>query len=209
MRWSDVLAYAVQRLPIERLLVRPPSNRQRLEELQEILSGAQAKPIETAAQELPEEFPEEEGYLEPRRQKVHLTPKESDLSTEETVAYQNREIAKNLLDMEKHYAQRLIINGKKCDCGSSRHLLAIESLCEEAISMVDNPDVYYRIIEWTREVAPKSTTEAAKSGKYDNEYPVFSRQTRDFRKEIIGSLEPAALYPGRVEGLSAHEGGEG
>ncbi|GAI62908.1 unnamed protein product, partial [marine sediment metagenome] len=137
----------------------------------------------------------EEEHLEPRRQKVHLSSREGGLSTEETVGYQNREIGKLLLRMERHYAQRLRVNGIPCDCGSQKHLLDLESLCEETISMVDNSDVYYRIIEWTSEVAPKSTDEAAKSGKYDNEYPTFSHQARDFRKEIIGSLEPSALFP--------------
>ena len=197
MRWSDVLAYAVQRLPIERLLVRPPSNRQRLEELQEILSGTQAKPIETAAQELPEEFPEEEGYLEPRRQKVHLVQREGGVSTEETVAYQNREIGKHLLSLEKHYAQKLTIAGKKCDCGQSRHLLGIESEAEQTIGMVDNPQLYYQLIEWVREVGPKSTVEAALTGQFEDEYPKYSRQARDFRKEIIGTIDPHYLFPNR------------
>lgn len=199
MKWFSLLTQAVSKLPIERLLVRPRDNKKRLQELQEILSESHAEPAEPASEETLKE--DEEGYLEPRRQKVHLAPRESDLSTEETVEYQNREIAKNLLVLERHYAQRLRIKGVPCDCGSSRHLLAIESLAEETISMVDNPDVYYRLIDWVKEVGPKSTDEAAKSGKYDNEYPVFARQARDFRKEIIGSLEPSALFSKRVEEL--------
>ncbi|GAJ04071.1 unnamed protein product, partial [marine sediment metagenome] len=128
--------------------------------------------------------------------KVHLAePQPGGLSTEETVAYENREIAKNLVQVEKHYAQKLRINGIPCDCGTGRHLLAIEGGCENAISMVDNPDVYYRVIEWCKEVGPKSTDESAKSGLYDEEYPTFSHQARDFRKEIIGSLDPKALFP--------------
>lgn len=121
------------------------------------------------------------------------------LSTEETVAYENREIAKNLVQLEKHYAQRLRILGIPCDCGSGRHLLAIEGGCENAIPMVANPQVYYRILNWVKEVGPKSTDEAAKSGLYDEEYPRFSHQSRDFRKEIIGSLDPRALFPQKPE----------
>jgi hypothetical protein len=60
--------------------------------------------------------------------------------------------------------------------------------------MVDNPDVYYRLLDWVEEVSPKSTDQAAKSGQYDNEYPVFARQARDFRKELLGSLEPSAMF---------------
>ena len=199
LKWLTALIQLAERLPIERLFVKPPSNKKRLEELQGILGEAHAKPVEAPTESLPEEIPEEyedlKGYLEPHRQKVHLEPPPSNgVSTEETVAYQNREIAKNLIVLEKHYAQKLTIAGRRCDCGAGRHLLAIESLAEETISMVDNPDIYYRLIDWVKEVSPKSTDQAAKSGQYDDEYPVFSRQTRDFRKEIIGSLEPSALF---------------
>jgi len=199
MKWLSFLTEQVAKLPLERILVRPRDNKKALKDLQEILGESHAEPAEAPPEEIPEEA--KEGYLEPRRQKVHLPEAKSELSTEETVAYQNREIAKNLLSLEKHYAQKLRINGIPCDCGSGRHLLAIESLAEENISMVDNPDVYYRLIDWVKEVGPKSTDEAAKSGKYDNEYPAFSRQARDFRKEIIGSLEPSALFTKRVEEL--------
>ena len=60
--------------------------------------------------------------------------------------------------------------------------------------MVDNPDVYYRLLAWVKEVAPKSTDKAAKSGQHDDEYPIFSRQARDFRKELLGSLEPSVMF---------------
>jgi len=207
MKWLSVLAQVVERIPLERLLIKPRSNKERLEDLREILSESHVKPTEATQEEPIEVTPGEvgEGYLEPHRQRVHLPEPRSELSTEETVAYQNREIAKNLLALEKHYAQKLTIAGKKCDCGSGRHLLAIEGLAEEAIPMVDNHGVYYRLIDWVKEVGPKSTDEAAKSGKYDNEYPMFSHQARDFRKEIIGSLEPSALFTKRVEELPATE----
>lgn len=204
MKWLPVaLAMIIEKLPLERLLIKPHSNKERLKDLQEILSESHAKPTEAPPEE-PIEKPHEEaeqGYLEPRRQRVHLPEPRGELSTEETVAYQNREIGKLLLRMERHYAQKLRINGVPCDCGSQKHLLDLESLCEETIPMVDNPNVYYSIIDWTREVAPKSTDEAAKSGQYDNEYPAFSRQARDFRKEIIGSLEPSALFTKKFEEL--------
>ena len=194
MNWLSFVTEQVAKLPLERLFVRPSDNKKGLKDLQEILSESHAEPAETSPEEIPEEA--EEENLEPHRQKVHLeSPPASGVSTEETVAYENREIAKNLVQVEKHYAQKLRINGIPCDCGTGRHLLAIEGGCENAISMVDNPDVYYRIIEWCKEVGPKSTDESAKSGLYDEEYPTFSHQARDFRKEIIGSLDPKALYP--------------
>lgn len=203
MKWLSLLTQAVAKTPIERLLVRPPDNKKSLQELQAILSESHAEPAERPVKETAPEPPEEspEGYLEPRRPAVHLAKRDTSASDEETVTYQNREIGKLLLRMERHYAQRLRINGIPCDCGSSKHLLDLESLCEETIPMVDNSEIYYSIIDWDREVAPKSTDQAAKSGQYDDEYPMFSHQARDFRKELIGSLEPSDLFTKRVEEL--------
>jgi len=199
MNWLvATLSQVIQRLPLERLLVKPRSNKERLEKLQEILGEARPKPTEVPPEEAHPEEPEE-GYLEPRQQKVHLAQHQgSTLSTEEIVAYQNREIAKHLLSLEKHYAQKLTIAGKKCDCGQSRHLLGIESEAEQTIGMVDNPQLYYRLIEWVTEVGPKSTVEAALTGQFDDEYSEYSHQAREFRKEIIGTLDPHYLFPHRL-----------
>lgn len=207
MRWlATALVNLAERLPLERLFIKPPSNKKRLEELQSILGEAHTKPAEVSPEKQPEETPKEhddlKGFLEPRQQKVHLESNPdivSTVSTKETIDYQNREIGKLLLRMERHYAQKLRINGVPCDCGSQKHLLDMESLSEETIPMVDNPQVYYRILEWVKKVGPKSTDEAAKSGQYDDEYPVFSRDARDFRKTVIGSLEASALFPKEAE----------
>ncbi len=207
MKWLALAAMVVEKIPIERLLIKPPSKKEQLKGLQGILEEAQAKPAETASANPAEEITEGAverprlGDLGNRHTRVHLEPpgETNGPTTEETVAYQNREIAKNLITLEKHYAQKLTIAGKKCDCGAGRHLLAIEALAEEAVSMVDNPDIYYRIIDWTKGCSPKSTDQAAKSGRYDDEYPLFSRQARDFRKELVGSLEPAALFDKKPE----------
>lgn len=204
-RWLAATFLSVaERIPLERLFIKPTSNKKRIEELQSILEEAHTKPAEVPPEPPPEVSTEEhenlKGFLEPRRQRVHLEqPDTSGISTEETVAYQNREVGKLLLRMERHYAQKLRINGVPCDCGSSKHLLDLESMCEETVPMVDNPDIYYRIVEWSKEVAPKSTDKAAKSGQYDDEYPVFSREARDFRKTVIGSLEASALFPKKAE----------
>lgn len=200
MDWLALLAQTAAKLPLERIFVRPPDNKKNLEKLQEILSESHAKPAESPPEVATTTEEDNWGDLEPRQQKVHLEPPPADsVTTEETVAYHNREIAKHLTDLQKHYAQKLIVAGKKCDCGSGNHLLGIESLAEATISMVDNPDVYYRLLDWVKEVSPKSTTPAAQSGQYDNEYPIFSRQARDFRKELLGSLEPSAMFTGKVE----------
>lgn len=121
------------------------------------------------------------------------SPLQAGLSTEETVTYQNREIGKQLLSLEAHYAQRMRIMGIPCDCGSSKHLLYLEQLCAETIPMVADPSIYEKMIKWVRENEPKSTDQAAKGGKYDDEYPVLSGQARDFRKELMGTTAFGAL----------------
>lgn len=189
---GNILNLAVEvadRLPLERVLIKHPDDKKDREELKEILKDA--TPGETPQ-------PSQINRRQASQQEPRITAKkytQSKVSTEETIGYQNREIAKNLLMLEKHYAQKLRINNKVCDCGQSRHLLAIESLCEETISMADEPDIYYRLIDWVRDIGPKSTVESAESGVFESEYPQMSQQARDFRKEIIGSLDTASLWP--------------
>lgn len=197
MDWTSFAANLIRRIPIERVLFPRPDNAKALQDFAASVAAPVVKnkaPSEqktmVAIPPAAKTPPEIESQEEP---KVHLS--EPGVSLEQTVDYQNREIGKLLLRMERHYAQRLRINGIPCDCGSSKHLLDLESLCEETIPMVDNPQVYYRIIEWIKKVGPTSTDEAAKSGLYDEQYPIFSHEARDFRKETIGSLEPSALFP--------------
>lgn len=194
MDWLRVatrtVADFIDRIPLEKMMVKPRDTTKDREELRNILKGAPPVKDKEPPQTKPE--PEREHSIVSVRKSHSSGP-----TTEETVEYENREISKNLLQLEKHYAQKLTINGKRCDCGSSRHLLAIEAGCENAISMIDNPDVYYKLIEWVKEVGPKSSDEAARSGMYDEAYPQFSHQARDFRKELLGTEEISVLFPGR------------
>ena len=216
MNWLAAIMQFAEKLPIERLFVKPPSNRKKLEELQDILGGAHAKPAEAPPENLPEAIPKEyedlRGYLEPRQQKVHLEPNPavtSTVSTKETVDYQNREAGKILLTMQRHCIQKFRIHGKACDCGQSRHLLDLEGLVEETIAMVENPDIYYRILDWIGRLGPLCTVENVSSGKYDDIYPTFGNEARDLRKELLGTLDPKALFPekhmGEVTELPATE----
>lgn len=199
MDWGAFATSIISKIPIERVLFPRPDHTKALEEFAGSVGASETQnkaPSEqkttittTQATEKPPEIKPQEAP------KVHLSEPQPGVSLEQTVGYQNREIGKLLLRMERHYAQRLRIAGVPCDCGSQKHLLDMESLCEETIPMVDTPQVYYCIIEWVKGVGPKSTDEAAKSGLYDEQYPVFSHEARDFRKEIIGSLDPSALFP--------------
>jgi len=206
MKWLALAAQVLEKIPIERLIVKPPSNKQKLEELQEILGQSESKPAG-----MPTKPPEEQLHEEPAEKpllgnlgnqpaRVHLGANRSvtsTVSTKETVDYQNREIGKVLLNMERHCVQKFRIAGRACDCGQSKHLLDLEALSEETVSMVENPDVYYRILDWVSRLGPLSTVEKVESGRYDDIYPVFGLQARDLRKELLGTLDPKALFPGQ------------
>ncbi|MBU1082766.1 MAG: hypothetical protein KKB59_20015 [Spirochaetes bacterium] len=199
MNWTALVSEVINRLPVERFLSRTPDNKKRLEELQEILGEANPKKAESEIQERPQ-------------RQVHLEPRKSEVSTEETIAYENREIVKRLRLIADHCVQRFRIFGKPCDCGQFRHILEIEGLCEEAVQMVDNPDIYYSIIKIGKEIEPKVTLEAIGSGQYDEEYPKYARLYRDLCKQLgfsgeidrdlIEKPEPGKYFPKEVE---AHE----
>lgn len=197
MSWLELAINTLGKLPVEKLFIKPADRTEErakaLGELEANLKNSQKIAPPTTSTRKAEKPPEIELQEASR---VHLAePQPSGLSTEQTVDYQNREVGKLLLRMERHYAQRMRVAGIPCDCGAQKHLLDLESLSEETIPMVDNPQIYYSVIEWIKKVGPMSTDEAAKSGLYDEQYPIFSHEARDFRKGIIGSLEPLSLFP--------------
>ena len=73
--------------------------------------------------------------------------------------------------------------------------LSWKALVEEAMAMVDNTDIYNRILDWVERLGPLCTVEKVGSGKYDDIYPTFSNEARDLRKELLGTLDPKALFP--------------
>jgi len=203
MKWLALAAQVIDKIPFERLLVKPPSNKERLQELQDILGEAKPKPVETLTEPPSEQSPGEPeerpllGNLGNRPARVHLEANPSvtsAVSNKETVDYQNREIGKVLLTMERHCVQKFRIAGRACDCGQSKHLLDLEALSEETVAMVDNPEIYYRILAWISRLGPLSTVEKVESGKYDDLYPVFGTEARNLRKELLGTLDPKALF---------------
>jgi len=203
MKWLALVAQAVDKIPLERLLVRRSGEKERLQELAKILGEAHSKPEGAEPERMPD-LPEETiedthpANLGNTRTKVHLEANPSvtsTVSTKETVDYQNREIGKTLLILQRHCVQKFRINGRACDCGQSKHLLELEALAEETIGMVDNPDIYYRILGWIRRLGPISTVENVSSGEYDDVFPTFGAEARDLRKELMGTLDPKALFP--------------
>ena len=184
---TRTVADLIDRLPFEKMVIRSRDTTKDRQELKEILQGTPLMKPST-----PSPAPDKQPALVTNRKSSNSGP-----TTQETADYQNREIGKLLLRMERHLAQRFRVNDKACDCGQSKHLLDLESLCEETVSMVTDPAIYYRIMEWVRDVGPKATEESVVSGAYDQEYPQMAHQARDFRKDLMGSLDPAALWPKR------------
>ncbi len=210
VKFWPVITWALDKLPLDKMLVRPPDRKESVRELYNILKAGEASGASTkespAVTRHPSFNPADNQEPAPAENqvesKVHLerhTGSNSQVTTAETVAWQNREIGKVLLQMERHAAQKFTIAGKKCDCGQSRHLLDLESLCEETISMVDNPDIYNKVLDYVKELGPKVTIESLESGKYDQEYTGYSVRARDLRKELLGTLEPKALFPKKDE----------
>jgi len=216
MKWLALALQAADKIPFERLLVKRSNNKERLQELAKILGESHAKPAEKP-QEEPEESREKSteeplpGNLGNTTPKVRLEANPSvtsTVSTKETVDYQNREIGKILLTLQRHCVQKFRINGRACDCGQSRHLLDLEALVEETISMVENPDIHYRLLNFVGRLGPLSTVENVSSGKYDDAYPAFGIEARDMRKELLGTLDPKALFPPKVEEEAEIQEGE-
>lgn len=118
------------------------------------------------------------------------------VNTKETIAYQNREIGKELLLLEKHLQQGCKITNSKgiptpCDC-CQRHPLTLEGLTGEAVGMSSDP-IYPELNNWVRNLSQITTPEASGSGRYDDQYPVLAKTARDFRKKIMGTDQVIAL----------------
>jgi hypothetical protein len=113
---------------------------------------------------------------EPRKETKGLT-------TEETINYQKREIAKQLTLLEGHLQQSCKINNKACDC-CTKHPITIEGLAEETTGMTQDP-IFRELAGWAKLIAPITTEAASASGKYDEEYPKLAIRAREFRKAIM------------------------
>ncbi len=210
VRWGALAATVLDKIPLERMLFREPDHSKDREKLKDIVDEMRAKgeKLQTVSQSTAEDetYNQTEETEAPIKEvvipvKTHLKHRKeviSEVSTEETVAYENRELGKALLSIEKHAAQLFRINGKPCDCGQSRHLLFLETEAEDAISMVDNPEIYQRILDFVRRLGPISTVEALQTGQYEDQYPLFAQEARNLRKDLIGTIDPKALWPNKT-----------
>jgi hypothetical protein len=122
---------------------------------------------------------------------VTRIPQPKGVSTEETIAYQKREVSKELLLLEKHLQQGCKIGGRACDC-CEKHPIAIEALSQEALGMTGDT-VFNDIVEFTKRISPMTSADAATSGQYAETYPKMAMEARELRKRVMGTTDIRAL----------------
>ncbi len=198
MRWLSMALLAMTKIPFEKMFFKRPDPGQQIEQLEAALAKDSKLARELSRPAL--ELSKGEGY---RVIDESLPAVQSPgVSNEETIAYQKRELAKELLLLEKHLQQKCKILGKACDC-CEKHPLAIEALAQEALGMTGDP-VFNEVARWAKEIAPDTTESASASGKFDEQYPQMAVEARELRKMVMGTAEVSALLtPGLSEKVSA------
>ncbi|GEM_PF-1732364 len=105
------------------------------------------------------------------------------ITTDDTIRYQRREIAKELILLEGHLQQGCKINGRACDC-CEKHPIKIEGLAQETAGMTPEP-IFSDLAAWVEEISPLTTESASASGQFDDQYPSLAIKAREFRKAIM------------------------
>lgn len=186
MNWLMAGLKLLTKLPVEKVLVKRSDPVESINKLEQLLKTANPIPS------LPMEEASSKGAL--GESATPVMPNGgviSKVTTEETVAYQKREMGKELLLLEKHLQQKCKIAGKACDC-CEKHPLAIEALAQETLGITGD-DIYHEVATWARNVMPVTTEEASRSGQYDEEYPALAVTARDMRKRLMGTEDIKAL----------------
>ena len=117
----------------------------------------------------------------------------SKVTTEETIAYQKRELGKELLLLEKHLREGCRIpptTGEPCDCCSPKHTVTIEALALETYGITGDP-IYQDLAKWAEEIERKTTIPEIESGRHN--YGGDAVQARGYRKKLLGSESLGAL----------------
>ena len=190
MNWFLMGLKVAAKIPFERLIFRPKDNVKAEEDFIKSLER-QMKPEPPSAATMAQVLPESYDELSGRKPNLAMERRVNKITTEETIAYQRREIGKQMMLLETHLQQRCRINGKPCDC-CEKHPIVMEGLSQEAIGMTTDP-VFPDIIEWARYLSPITTQLAAESGQYDDLYPDLAIKTRELRKRMMGTTDLKAL----------------
>ena len=196
MNWLMMGLKVASRIPFERLIFRPKDAVKAEEEfLQSLERQMKPKPppAPVPAQDLPESYDDLPGRkpVSAKTAVPTMERRESTITTEETIAYQRREIGKQMMLLETHLQQRCRIDGKPCDC-CEKHPIVMEGLAQETIGMTTDP-IYPDIVDWARYLSPITTQTASESGQYSDQYPELAIRTRELRKRMMGTTDLQAL----------------
>lgn len=120
------------------------------------------------------------------------------LTNDDIIAYQNREIGRELWQLEKHLSQGCRIpdsTGKPIPCDCCQKGSFIAGLAYESIPIAErgghSGEVYEKIARWAEEVEPLVTPESVESGQHD--YKKLSAEASMLRKELMGTLSLGSL----------------
>ena len=128
----------------------------------------------------------------------------SKVTTEETIAYQKRELGKELLLLQKHLEQGCRIppvTGEPCDCCSPKHTVTIEALALETYGITGEP-IYQDLAKWAEEIERKTTIPEIESGRHN--YGEDAVRARGYRKKMLGSESLGALLAPSEHGQIAN-----
>jgi hypothetical protein len=122
----------------------------------------------------------------------------SKITSEETVVYQKKEIAKELWQLEKHLAQGCRIpdkDGKRIPCDCCQKGTFVSGLAYETIPIAErigqSSNIYNEIAAWCEELDTKVTVSAIENGRYD--YKKLSGEASTLRKKLMGTLALSAM----------------
>lgn len=147
---------------------------------------------------------EKASEIEPQSRTASPTGGASKVTSEETIAYQKREIAKELWQLEKHLAQGCRIpdkTGKRIPCDCCEKGSWIAGLAYESIPIAERAGqtsgVFEKIASWSEALEPMVTVAAVEGGQYD--YKKLSGEASALRKELMGTVAFNALLPPREQ----------
>jgi len=174
-----------------------------LEPLRELVRGGRERleeasnDIHSIAEELRGNFPNITPTIQETEKAPKIEPRSltvgSKVTTEETIAYQKRELGKELLLLQKHLEQGCRIppvTGEPCDCCSPKHTVTIEALALETYGITGDP-IYQELAKWAEGIERKTTIPEIESGRHN--YGEDAVEARGYRKKLLGSESLGAL----------------
>ena len=185
-----------------------------LEPLREIVRGGRERlekassDIHSIAKDLHGNIPNITPTIQETEKAPEIEPQSltvgSKVTTEETIAYQKRELGKELLLLQKHLEQGCRIppvTGEPCDCCSPKHTVTIEALALETYGITGEP-IYQDLAKWAEEIERKTTIPEIESGRHN--YGEDAVRARGYRKKMLGSESLGALLAPSEHGQIAN-----